>query len=112
MTVLSAAALLVLAVTARTADVPHISGGIGGEERDQLRLKESGEYLSDVQVVIESAKKEPMLETTMVGPILLATLPPGSYTIKATAGGRTLTQTVTVQAAVLRQVDFRWRDAR
>jgi len=123
-TVLGAAALLVLAVTARTADVPHISGGIGSEERDQLRLKErdynikvitameSGEYLSDVQVVIESAKKEPMLETTMVGPILLATLPPGSYTIKATAGGRTLTQTVTVQAAVLRQVDFRWRDAR
>jgi hypothetical protein len=34
------AALLTLAMTARTADVPHISGGIGSEERDQLRLKE------------------------------------------------------------------------
>jgi hypothetical protein len=118
------AALLTLTVTARTADVPHVSGGIGSDERDQLRAKErdynikvltameSGDYLSGVQVVIESAKKEPMLETTMAGPILLATLPPGSYTIKATAGGRTLTRTVTLQAEGLRQVNFRWGDAR
>jgi hypothetical protein len=119
-----ATALLTLAVTAQAADVPHISGGIGSDERDQLRVKErdynikvitamdSGDYLSGVQVVIESAKQQPMLETTMAGPILLARLPPGSYTIKATAGGRTLTQTVTVPAEGLRQVDFRWGDAR
>ena len=72
----------------------------------------SGDYLSGVVVVIESAAKEPVLETTMTGPILLAKLPPGSYTIKATTKGQTLTQAVTVEAQGLKQVDFRWRDSR
>jgi hypothetical protein len=63
-------------------------------------------------VVIESATKTPILETTMAGSILLAKLPPGSYTIKATVGGQTLTQTVAIEAQGLRQVDFRWNDAR
>ena len=90
-------AVLTLAAMARAADVPHISGGIGSAERDELRAKEreynvkvitamkSGEYLSGVVIVIESATKERMLEATMAGPILLATLPPGTHTIKATA---------------------------
>lgn len=106
--------------TARAADVPHISGGIGPDEREELRAKEhdynvkvvtateSGDYLSGVAVVIESANNEPVLETTMTGPMLLAKLPPGSYTIKATAGARTLMQTVAVDAPGLKRVDFRW----
>jgi hypothetical protein len=122
---MTTAALLALAVTAaQAADVPHTSGGIGSAEREELRAKEldynikvitamkSGDYLSGVVVVIESATEEPILETTMAGPILLAKVRPGSYTIKATAGGRTLTQTVTIEAQGLKQVDFRWDDAR
>ena len=120
---MTATVLLTLAVMAYAADVPHISGGIGSTERDELRTKEreynlkvitamkSGDYLSGVQIVIESATQERMLETTMGGPILLARLPSGSYTIKATAGGQTLTQTVAIEAQGLRQVDFRWGDA-
>jgi|SRR5215470_2485574 len=112
------------AVPAQAADVPYISGGIGSAEREELSTKErdynvkivtamkSGEYLSGVVVVIESATKQPMLETTMAGPILLAKLPPGSYTVKATAGGATLTRTVTTEAQGLKQVDFRWDDVR
>jgi hypothetical protein len=119
-----AAALLALAVTVRAADVPHISGGIGSAEREELPTKErdynvkvitalkSGDYLSGGVVVIDSAAGERVLETTMAGPILLAKLPPGSYTIKATAGGETLTQSVAIEAQGLRQVDFRWGDAR
>jgi len=121
---IAATALLTLAVMARAADVPHISGGIGSAERDELQAKEreynlkvitakqSGDYLSGVQIVIESASKERMLETAMAGPILLARLPPGFYMIKATAGGQTLTQTVAIEAQGLRQVDFRWGDVR
>ena len=120
---IAATALLTLALTVRAADVPHISGGIGSTERDELRTKEreynlkvitamkSGEYLSGVQILIESATKDRMLETRMAGPILLAKLPPGSYTIKATASGQTLTQTVAIEAQGLKQVDFRWGDA-
>jgi len=102
----------------------RLGGGIGGAEREELGAKardynvkvvtavKSGEYLSGVMVVIESATKQPMLETTMAGPILMTKLPPGSYTIKATAGGATLIRTVTTEAQVLKQVDFRWDDVR
>lgn len=115
---------LALAVAAPAADVPYISGGIGSVEREELAAKErdynvkivtatkSGEYLSGVVVVIESSTKQPVLETTMAGPILLAKLPPGSYTIKATAARATLTRTVTTEAQGLKQVDFRWDDVR
>jgi len=115
---------LALAVPAPAVDLPYISGGIGSAEREDLAAKErdynvkivtamkTGEYLSGVVVVIESASTQPMLETTMAGPILLAKLPPGSYTIKATAGGTTLTRTVTTEAQGLKQVDFRWDDVR
>ena len=44
----------------------------------------------------------------MDGPILLAKLPPGTYTIKASSDGKTLTKSVTVTAQGLRLVDFRW----
>ena len=115
---------LALAVPAPAADVPYISGGIGSAEREELAAKEreynvkivtamkSGEYLSGVVVVIESSTKQPVLETTMAGPILLAKLPPGSYTIRATAGRATLTRTVTTEAQGLKQVDVRWDDVR
>ena len=49
-----------------------------------------------------------MLDTTMDGPILLAKLAPGTYTIRATADAKTLTQTVAIAAQGLRQADFRW----
>ena len=46
------------------------------------------------------------------GSYAIGGLPPGSYTIKASAGGQTLTQTVTVGAPGLPEVDFRWGDTR
>ena len=112
--------MLVVAGSVHAADVPYVSGGVGTDERAELLAKEkdhnlkivvaeeSGDFLADVQVVIESAKKEQMLDATMAGPILLAKLPPGTYTIKATSELKTLTKTVTVPAQGLRTVDFRW----
>jgi hypothetical protein len=50
-----------------------------------------------------------VLETTMDGPILLAKLAPGTYTIRATSGEKTLSKTVTIAAQGLRLMDFRWR---
>jgi hypothetical protein len=49
-----------------------------------------------------------MLDATMDGPIVLAKLAPGTYTIRATSGSQALTQTVTIPAQGLRQVNFRW----
>jgi len=116
----TAVVLLTFSMEVRAVDVPYISGGVGEDARQELLAKEkeynlkiiaaekSGDYLADVKVVIESARKERLLDTTMEGPILLAKLAPGTYTIKATSDGRTLTRTVTIPAQGLRQVDFRW----
>jgi hypothetical protein len=116
------AAVLLLAfnMQARAADAPYISGGVGEDARQELLAKErdynlkiiaadkSGDYLADVRVVIESARQERVLDTTMQGPILLVKLAPGTYTIRATSDETTLTRTVTIAALGLRQADFRW----
>ena len=83
----TAVALLALSVNARAADIPYISGGVGADEREAFAAKEreynlkiiaadkSGDYLAHVQVVIESTRKERVLDTAMDGPILLAAGP-------------------------------------
>jgi hypothetical protein len=124
MIVATTAVLVTLTGAARAADVPFVTGGAGADERADLQGKEkdynlkivaaatSGDYLADVWVVIESAVKKSVLETKMEGPILLAKLPPGTYTIKATYGPSTQTRTVTVPGQGLREAAFRWPVAR
>jgi hypothetical protein len=122
--VATTAFLMTLTGAARAADVPFVTGGAGADEREDLQAKErdynlkiiaaatSGDYVADVWVVIESAAKKSVLETKMDGPILLAKLPPGTYTIKATYGPSTQTRTVSVPAQGLREAGFRWPAAR
>ena len=105
---------------ARAADVPYVSGGVGTDSREELRAKEgeynlkivvaatSGDYLADVKIVIEAARNERVLDATMEGPILLARLAPGTYTVRATSDAQTQTKTVTVAPQGLRLLDFRW----
>lgn len=107
---MSMVSMLTLTTTARAADVRYISGGIGTDECEALHAKEgeynikvvtaaeSGNYLSSVMVVIESSKHEPILETTMTGPILLAKLRRPAHT--------RLRQTVTVEAERLMRRRF------
>jgi hypothetical protein len=118
--VAAAVVVLTFATEARAADVPYVSGGIGFEGREEMQAAEkdhnlkivaaekNGDYLAEVNVVIESAKKERMLDATMDGPILLAKLPPGTYTVKATFEAQTQSRTVTVGGQGLRTLDFRW----
>ena len=68
----------------------------------------SGDYLADVKIVIDSARNERMLDATMEGPILLAKLSPGTYTVRATSDAQTQTKTVTIAPQGLRRLDFRW----
>lgn len=89
--------------------VEFTSGGVGLASRQQLAAQSGqynlhleftyapqGEYLAAVQVDIRDAKGSSVLSTTTDGPWLLARLPAGSYTVKATAGGVTRTQQVNV----------------
>ena len=118
--VATTAVLMTLIGVARAADIPFVTGGPGADERAALQAKEkdynlkivaaatSGDYLAGVRVVIESAAKMSVLETRMDGPILLAKLPPGTYTIKATYGPSTQTRTVNIPGQGLREAGFRW----
>jgi hypothetical protein len=112
--------LVLVAVLPARADVPYISGGVGTDSRDELLAKESeynlkivvaatsGDYLADVKIVIDSARNERVLDATMEGPILLARLAPGTYTVRATSDAQTQAKTVTIASQGLRQLDFRW----
>ena len=102
------------------AEVPYVSGGVGADSREELQAKEgeynlkivaaatSGDYLANVQIVIEAARNVRVLDATMDGPILLAKLTPGTYTVRATSDAQTQTKTVTIAPQGLRQLDFRW----
>jgi hypothetical protein len=118
--IVTTAVFMTLIGAVRAADVPFVSGGAGADERADLEAKQadynlkivvaatSGDYLADVWIVIDSSARKGLLEAKMEGPILLAKLPPGTYTIKATYGPSTQTQTVSVPGQGLREASFRW----
>lgn len=82
-------------------EVTFISGGVGGDERSAMQeirtdynlsllfsVQGSGEYLSDVKVSVTDAKGNTVLETVSDGPMLLASLKPGHYTVTAELDGQ------------------------
>jgi hypothetical protein len=121
MVVTAGLVLLTWSAPAGAVDVPYISGGAGLDAREELRGREmeynlkiiaaekSGDYLADVEVVIQSGREQ-VLVTTMEGPFLLVKLPPGTYTVSAAFGGQTLKQTVSVSDRGRREVFFRLAD--
>lgn len=75
--------------------VSFISGGIADEDRAILQplarkhnvrmafATTSGEYLSDIRVVMKDTKGKTVLETVSDGPCLLVDAPPGKYSVAA-----------------------------
>src|ERR1700693_6633638 len=82
--------------------VTYVSGGIGKDESDAMKQAASryslaiemaspasprAEYVADVKIDIRDQRGATVLSTISDGPILLANLPPGRYTINATKNG-------------------------
>ena len=100
--------------------VSYVSGGVGTESLDQLssiasqfNLKlvfalTSGDFLSDVHVVIADVKGKTLLDTMSEGPWFLSKLPVGTYRIAATVAGKEQRHQISVGATKLTTVDFRW----
>lgn len=102
----------------------HVSGGVGHAEQQELLAQRgrhnlwittaargSGAHLAGVVIrITDAASARLMLEHTMDGPWLLATLPPGRYAIEATyrespgGAGQTLIRRVSVPRQGLRQL--------
>jgi len=81
--------------------ISYMFGGIGSEERElmkkegkdyNLRLafaQKTGQYVADVGLVIEDAKRTQILSITVSGPWFFIKLPEGTYNVKATYAGKT-----------------------
>lgn len=102
------------------AGIPFLSGGVGIEERENLRalaekyntmlvfaLRE-GNYLASIDVQIADAGGNPVLQTTTQGPWLFATLPEGAYQVEATMQGERISRRIEVREGKVTQTDFRW----
>lgn len=108
------------AVVRTEGTVRYVSGGVGTESLDKLsamtgdfNLKlvfalTSGDFLSQVHVVIADAKGRKILDTTSEGPWFLSKLPAGNYQIAATVAGNEQKRQIAVDATKLMTVDFRW----
>ncbi len=102
--------------------VSYVTGGIGLDESDAIKAAEKdftlslvfaqtkrGEYLSDVKVSIKDKAGKSVLEAVSDGPMLLARLPAGAYTVSAEYDGKTLTRTVRVEGKGVTRAGFVWQ---
>lgn len=106
--------------SASSSNVTFVTGGVGETERSQMNeiseafnlrviiAKANGDYLSGVNLTIRDQKGTPMLSTVTQGPLLMARLPPGRYTVTANLGSEVRQEIVTVdptrQTVVLMQL--------
>lgn len=75
-----------------------------------LLVGQSGSYLSDVRITITDQHDKGVLLTSSEGPVLLANLPTGTYTIKAQKNGQALEQKISVTRGKLSTTYFRFPD--
>jgi len=97
----------------------YISGGIGVSSQERLKMLEprfnvklvftltGRNYIADVRVALRDAAGKLLLEHVTEGPIFLAKLPAGSYTVSATYSGSVQSRAINV-AGKLRTEYFRW----
>jgi hypothetical protein len=104
-------------------NVTYITGGVGQEEADAMRIeaarfplsmefarnaKPNAEFLSGVNVIIRDQRGQTVLSTVSDGPILLVRIPPGKYTVTAEIEGQVKQQSVVVAERKPERIGFEW----
>jgi hypothetical protein len=106
------------------AHVEYVNGGFGTEEADALRAEarnyplelmfsrrgegERAEFVADVRLQILDATGRVIVDRASQGPIFLARLPNGDYTISAEFQGRTQIRRVALGNGRRESVSFYW----
>jgi hypothetical protein len=110
----------------RYGNVPFASGGITSDEADAMRAQARNyslevtmaapspfpgynDFVAGTAVRVLDANGSVVLDAPDTGPILLADLPPGNYTLEAADNGSVQTRHVHVGAKGRAQVTFLWR---
>ncbi len=101
--------------------VSYISGGIGDEEKDQLKTQEgqfnlrlqivglNGEFLSDVRMVLKDAKGATLVSMNDAGPFVYMQVAPGQYSaelIRVNGNSKTSTLKVPAKGALKTAIRF------
>jgi hypothetical protein len=101
--------------------VTYVSGGIGKDESDAMKQAASryslsiemsspagtrAQFVADVKIDIRDQRGASVLSTTSDGPILLANLPPGRYTVSASKNGPPQQRNVVVGSGTRARVSF------
>jgi hypothetical protein len=102
-------------------NVTFVTGGVGIEERDELHATRAnynlsllfseqgtGEYLSDVNILITDSRGNVFLKTVSDGPELFARLPPGRYIVTVEFDGKTYHKAVSVGGRQNASLSFTW----
>lgn len=99
---------------AASRETAVLAGGVGDDELQVLRAREKefnlklvfslvqGNYLADVDVVVVNERGATILERLNTGPILLALLPAGDYTIIVSHDGKAVSRKVRIATRRLR----------
>jgi len=106
------------------AHIAYVNGGIGTDEADELRTEarnyplelmfsrrgvgERAEFVADVHLQIQDGAGRVIIDRASQGPIFLARLPDGQYTISAEFQGRTQTRRVALGSGRRESVSFYW----
>lgn len=102
--------------------VTFVSGGFGQDERDQLQAMQgqfnlklvfaidAGNYLGGIDVRIRDQQGSTLVETRSDGPILMANLPAGTYTVAADNKGNEKERSVNVGSQGMTEVTFTWSE--
>jgi hypothetical protein len=120
------------AVAATPADLPpaqtsgevtYLSGGVGKDQQSAIRHEAANyplemkflprdkgpvEYTAGIPVTIKDQTGKVVLDARSNGPLMLAKLPDGKYTITAEEAGKSELRHVTVAQGKHRTVVFRW----
>ncbi len=100
-------------------NISYITGGVGDEERASLEsskgqynlwvmsASKSGEFIGETQLNLLDNKGQSLLSVT-AGPLFYAKLPPGRYTIQASAHGLAKTQKIAVDRNKPSSIHLSW----
>ncbi|MDX1923136.1 MAG: hypothetical protein SFW65_08420 [Alphaproteobacteria bacterium] len=97
-----------------------VTGGVSDQSEAQINYIQhhysvkitfvgiGGIYLDSINVTIDDKYQNRIINTTTDGPILLADLSPGRYTVTAELEGHTIKQTIQANKTGLRQYTLRF----
>ncbi|CAN1495527.1 hypothetical protein MCEZE4_00337 [Burkholderiaceae bacterium] len=105
--------------------IRFITGGIGSDESQAIQAdakqwplllefsqtdgQARAAWVAGAKIIINDAKKRPLLDIICDGPLMLVKLPPGSYSIAAAYNGVTQNRTLLIAKDVPQRIVITWK---